>query len=195
MDRRDVLKAGALALSGSGCAALLNNPSAVGSLELQAFLTGLDAAMEKVASGSFLGKLFGKTDDPVIADRGQAAEALAKKTLRSLLMVGTLSELPPEQLAHPEVQKRLQNSMGEFDEAMFGTQATLENLTPADRTRITRALNEDPNLGMRVMGAVDAQAAEFGVSLQQRTRLRSVSTHVTQRLRLSTDLTVSEYVG
>lgn len=196
MDRRDVLKLGALAsVSGSGCAALLSNPAAVSSGELGGFLSALDDAMTSVTNGDFFARLMAPTEDPEIAARAKAGEELTKKTMRSLLLVGTLSELPPEQLAHESVQARLRDSMGEFDEAMFGMSSLLENLSPAERADISKALKDDPNLGMRVMGAVDQEAAAFGVSLKQRTKLRAISAQVTSRLRTSADLTATEYVG
>jgi len=196
MDRRDVLKLGALAsVSGSGCAALLGNPGAVSSGELGGFLSALDDAMASVTNGDFFARLMTPTEDPEITARAKAGEELTKKTMRSLLLVGTLSELPPEQLAHESVQARLRDSMGEFDDAMFGMSNLLENLSPAERVDISKALKDDPNLGMRVMGAVDQEAASFGVSLKQRTKLRAISAQVTSRLKSSADLTATEYVG
>lgn len=196
MDRRDVLKLGALAsVSGSGCAALLGNPAAVSSGELGGFLSALDDAMKGVATGDFFKKHMGETKDPELAERARRGEELTKKTMRSILLVGTLSELPPEQLAHASVQERLQRSMGEFDDAMFGMSSMLEKLTPTERADIGKALRDDPNLGMKLMGEVDSEAASFGVSFKQRTKLRAISTQVTSRLRNSTDLAVSEYVG
>lgn len=196
MDRRDVLKLGALAsVSGSGCAALLGNPGSVGSNELGGFLSALDDAMSSVATGDFFKKYMGTTSDPELAERARQGEELTKKTMRSLLLVGTLSELPQEQLAHESVQERLRNSMGEFDEAMFGMSSLLEKLSPTERADIGKALRDDPHLGMKLMGDVDSEAAAFGVSFKQRTRLRAISAQVTSRLRNSPDLLVSEYVG
>ncbi|MFT3711521.1 MAG: hypothetical protein QM817_28125 [Archangium sp.] len=199
MERRDLLKLGALAsVSGSSCAALLNNPGAVSAGELGGFLGALDEAMKGVATGDFFKKYVGNaaaSSDPELVERARKGEELTKKTMRSLLLVGTLSELPPEQLAHESVQERLRSSMGEFDEAMFGMSSLLENLSPTERADIGKALRDDPNLGMKLMGDVDQEAAAFGVSLKQRTKLRGAATQVTARLRNSTDLTVSEYVG
>jgi hypothetical protein len=199
MDRRDVLKLGALAsVSSSGCAALLNNPGAVTGTELGGFLGALDEAMKGVATGDFFKKYVGAnatTTDPELLERARKGEELTKKTMRSLLLVGTLSELPPEQLAHESVQERLRSSMGEFDEAMFGMSSMLENLSATQRADISKALRDDPNLGMRLMGDVDQEAAAFGVSLKQRTKLRGAAAQVTARLRNSTDFTINEYVG
>ncbi len=196
MDRRDVLKLGAVAtLGGSGCAGLLSNPSAVGASELDGFLSSLDGAMASISGGQFFDTFLPAQKSPALAARAEHGEALAKKTLRSLLLVGTLQELPPEHLAHEGVQQRLRESMGEFDDAMFGMTSMLEQLSPTDRAELSAALKEDPQLGMKVMSGVDEQAATFGVSLKQRTRLRALSTQACSRLRQSPDLLIAEYTG
>jgi len=196
MDRRDVLKLGAVAtLGGSSCAGLLSNPSAVGAAELDGFLASLDGAMASIGGGKFFDAFLPAQKSPELAARAEHGEALAKKTLRSLLLVGTLSELPPEHLGHEGVQQRLRESMGEFDDAMFGMTSLLEQLSPTDRAELSQALKEDPQLGMKVMSGVDQQAAEFGVSLKQRTKLRALSTHACTRLRQSPDLMIAEYTG
>ncbi len=196
MDRRDVLKLGAVAsLSGSGCATLLSNPASVGAGEMDGFLSSLDTALSSIGNGNFFDKFLPATQDTEVAARAKHGEELTKKTLRSLLLVGTLQELPRDQLAHEGVQQRLRDSMGEFDDAMFGMTAMLEGLSPTERAEVSKALRDDPQLGMRVMGAVDEEAASFGVSLKQRTRLRSLSSHTCARLRQSPELTLTEYTG
>lgn len=196
MDRRDVLKLGAVAsLGGSGCATLLSNPASVGAGEMDGFLSSLDTALEKIASGNFFDQFLPTNRDPELDARAKHGEELTKKTLRSLLLVGTLQELPTEHLAHEGVQKRLRESMGEFDDAMFGMSSLLEGLSPTERAEVSQALKNDPQLGMRVMGAVDQEAAAFGVSTQQRARLRTLSAHTCARLRQSPELTLTEYTG
>jgi hypothetical protein len=93
------------------------------------------------------------------------------------------------------VQQRLRNSMGEFDDAMFGMSSLLEGLSSTERSEISKALQENPTLGMKVMGAVDEEAAAFGVSMKQRSRLRAISSHTCSRLRQSPELTLTEYTG
>ena len=196
MDRRDVLKLGAVAsLSGSSCAGLLANPGSVGAGEMNGFLASLDTALDSIATGSFFEKFLPAKQSAEVNARAKHGEELTKKTLRSLLLVGTLQELPPEQLAHEGVQKRLRDSMGEFDDAMFGMTSLLEGLSPTERAQVSKALQDDPSLGMKVMGAVDDEAAAFGVSLKQRSRLRAISSHTCARLRQSPELTLTEYTG
>lgn len=196
MDRRDVLKLGAAAsLGGSGCASLLSNPAAVGAGEMDGFLASLDGALDSIGSRTSFDRFLPSARNAQLAARAKRGEELTRKTLRSLLLVGTLQELPPEQLAHEGVQQRLRTSMGEFDDAMFGMTSMLEGLSSTERADISRALREDPQLGMRVMGAVDEEAATFGVSMKVRTKLRGLSTHTCARLRQSPELMVTEYTG
>lgn len=196
MDRRDVLKLGAVAsLSGSSCAGLLANPGSVSAGEMNGFLSSLDTALDNIASGNFFEKFIPANQSPELDARAKHGEELTKKTLRSLLLVGTLQELPPEQLAHEGVQQRLRNSMGEFDDAMFGMTSLLEGLSSTERAQISKALQDNPTLGMKVMGAVDEEAASFGVSMKQRSRLRAISSHTCARLRQSPELTLTEYTG
>lgn len=197
MDRRDVLKLGAVAagVGGSGCATLLSNPGAVTGSDLPAFLGALDESMARIASGSFFDQHLPANRSPELTERARRAEDVAKKTLRSMLLVGTLRELPEEQVAHEGVQARLRDHMGEFDDALFGMNALLEELSADERENISKALRDEPTLGMKVMGAVDEQAAAFGVSMQQRAKLRAVSSQACSRLRQSPDLTLSEYTA
>ncbi len=197
MDRRELLKLGALAsVSGSSCAALLSNPGQVTAGDMDGFLAALDGALENLSSANLFEKLLqGKPQSPELSERAKKGEALTKKTMRSLLLVGTLQELPPEHMQHEGVQQRLRDSMGEFDDAMFGMTDVLEGMSSTERADVSAALRENPDLGMTIMGAVDEEAAAFGVSLKQRTRLRTISSHVCGRLRQSPELTMTEYTG
>jgi hypothetical protein len=197
MDRRDVLKLGAVAgVSGSGCVSLLSNPASVGAGEMEGFLASLDAGLSAVSStGTFFDAFLPKERSPELAARARHGEDLTRKTLRSLLLVGTLQELPPERMAHDGVQQRLRDSMGLFDDAMFGMSSVLEALSPTERADVSKALSDDPQLGMRILGSVDEEAARFGVSLKQRTRLRALSAHTCARLRQSPGLVITEYTG
>lgn len=196
MDRRDLLKFGALAgVSGSGCASLLHNPGALGASEMNDFLGALDGALAKVLQGRPFDAFFPTNPSPQLAARIRHGDELTRKTLRSLLMVGTVGELTPEQQAHEGVQQRLRGSMGEFDDAMFGMNELLEDAPAADRAVVSKALRDDPELGMRVMGTIDQEAATMGVSLKQRTKLRAIAAHACARLRQGPDVAIAEYTG
>ena len=196
MDRRDLLKFGALAgVSGSSCASLLSNPGSLGAGEMNDFLSALDGALAKVMHGRPFDALFPSSPNPELAARIRHGEELTRKTLRSLLMIGTVGELPLEQQAHDGVQQRLRGSMGEFDDAMFGMTELLENVSPTDRAAVSKALRDDPELGMRMMGTFDQEAAAMGVSFKQRTKLRALSAQAVSRLKQSPDAAIAEYTG
>ncbi len=195
MDRRDVLKLGVVAASTSGCATMVSAHPGMTDGDMGAFLSSLDANLDRLGNASILQRFFEGSKKPVTQTPDFARkEALARKTLRSLLLVGTLRELPEERMAHPGVQQRLRDSMGEFDSAMFGMTDLLETLTPTQRADIAGVLREDPDLGMKVMGAIDSEAASYGVAMEGRLKLRSLSAHATSRLKQSPDLVIEEYV-
>ncbi|MBL8911691.1 MAG: hypothetical protein JNM17_13450 [Archangium sp.] len=189
MERRDLLKAGAvLAVSGSGCATL----SATEGNSLASFLQTLDAALEAISTRPLFDafRIPGRPDlDVAVTSR----DALMRKTFRSLTLAGALGDLTPEERTHPEVARRVSASLGEIDDAMFGMTEVLENLTTTERAQVGKALRDDPQLGMRILGEVDREAASLGLSSGVRLRLRNASAQVTSRLRLSPDLTIGEY--
>lgn len=196
MERRDFLKWGSLtATTGAGCASLLNNPGALGETQLAEFLGQLDDALGRIAGISFVAQTLGGTVPAHLVERANDAEVLAKKTMRSLLLVGTLQELEPTHLAHAGVQQRLASFMGELDTSMTGMAGHLENMPKLERDKLSSALKADPSIAERVLSAVDGEAAEMGVSLKQRARLRAIGGHVVSRLRQSPALMMDEYIS
>jgi hypothetical protein len=163
---------------------------------MDGFLASIDSTMARLATEPILERFFEGAKRPVSeAPRYQEGQALARKTLRSLFLVGALRDLPEERMAHPGVQQRLRDSMGEFDEAVFGMTDLLDNLSQGERRGVSEALRKDPNLGMKLMGGLDAEAASWGVSMESRLRLRSVAAQATSRLKHAPDLFITEYVG
>jgi hypothetical protein len=186
---------GAVAVSGSGCATLAAAHPGMNDADLDGFLGSLDAVMGRLASEPILERYFaGREKDVAKAPRFEQGQDLARKTLRSLFLVGSLRELPEERLAHPGVQQRLRDSMAEFDEALFGMTDLLDGLTPTERGDVAKVLRDDPDLGMRLMGALDAEASAWGVSNEGRLKLRRVATQATTRLKQSPDAFITEYV-
>ncbi|MFO0596603.1 MAG: hypothetical protein U0228_14905 [Myxococcaceae bacterium] len=196
MDRRVLLK-GALglgAVGGSGCATLLSNPGAVTGSSLPDFLATLDAARDSLLTRP----IFPGLRDPQRPDHDaqvREREELVRKTFRSLVLVGSVQELPREQLAHPEVQRRLSESMGEFDDAMFGITKYLEDLPGDERAKLGQALRDDPDAGMQIAGDIDREAAALGVSMGVRHKLRGLSMHASSRLRQAPQLTLDDLTG
>lgn len=194
MDRRDVLKAGVVVgVSGTGCATL-GSASAGGDAGLTSLLSTLDAARTAISEKPLF-EAFRDPSRPDVDALVQSRAALARKTFRSLALAGAMGDLTPEQRNHPEVQRRVTDSLGEMDEAMFGMTEVLESLSASERSNVGKALREDPTLGMRILGELDQEAVTLGMSSSVRLRLRSAASQVSTRLRLSPDLAISEYTS
>ncbi len=197
MNRRDLLKLGAVATSAPGCATVLNAASVVPE-SLTSVFAKLDAQLLRLDGESSLSKLLGDTphaEKATAAPWFQEGDALARKTLKSFLIAGAFQSLTPEQWQQPLVTERLNASMADLDEAMLGMTAMLERLPQDNRKALGKALRDDPALGMRIMGAIDERAGEYGVSLDGRTKLRAASAQAVSRMRQSPDLIIAEVTG
>jgi hypothetical protein len=125
----------------------------------------------------------------------QQHQAIVRKTLRSLLLVGSFRDLPEEGRAHPGMQDRMWRSMTEMDEAMLGMANALDALTPTERADVGLALRADPDLGMRIVEALDREGAAQGVSTARRAHMRSIAVLACSRLKQSAPMFMDEYVG
>src|SRR5262245_12165538 len=114
MERRSLLQMGAAAgistVAGVGCGRA-GEPRMGGfdptrMPDMDAFLAQLDHGMEAIAKGAPLKDFF-----PARAEH----EKLVKKSLRSLLLVGSFRDLPEEARVHPGMQERMWGSMQEMD--------------------------------------------------------------------------------
>jgi hypothetical protein len=72
---------------------------------------------------------------------------------------------------------------------------TLGALTQAERAQITTALRERPELGDRVLAAIEAEAERAGVSPERRAHLVETGKHACFRLRQSTTGLIDEYTA
>ncbi len=206
MERREFLRAGAVAgagavsLGGAGCAGLgegLAPPLApMSGAEMDGFLARLDRSMTSISTGDPFSDLLPGSAVPAAdaADYAKGQEVL-RKTLRSLMLVGSFHDLPDEGRAHPGMQDRMWRSMGEMDDAMLGVTGALAGLTPTERADIGRALRDDPGLGMRIVEALDREAGALGVPMSRRLHLRAIAVEVSGRLRQSAPLLIDEYAG
>jgi hypothetical protein len=208
MDRRDFLRAGAVAggsmgLGALGCGAVLEGISAVpvpsvaelAALDMDGFLRNLDTSLGFIRSTSTLDSIVtkevqsGARKDP----RLQGSEELVRKTLRSMLLTGSFGDLPEAGRAHPGVQARLWNSLQEMDDAVLGMNKLLTSLTPTERADVTRLMRDDPTAAPRVLDALDDEAVKAGVNEKRRTHLREVGKHACFRMRQSTNLFIDDY--
>lgn len=208
MERRSFLKAGAVAggsvgLGALGCGAVLEGMSAVPvptvaelqALDMDGFLKRMDTSLGFIRSTSTLDGIVprevqdGARKDP----RFERSEDLVRKTLRSMLLVGSFGDLPEAGRVHPGVQARMWSSLQEMDEAVLGMNRMLTSLTPTERSDISRFMREDPTAAPRILGALDDEAVKAGVSDRRREHLREVGKHACFRMRQSTSLFVDEY--
>lgn len=205
MDRRHFLRAGGGGglLTLGGCAtqglqgALAGGASSLPAMteaEVQSFLQRLDEQMVGVQRRKPMAGLLllcrGKNNEDLA--RG---EELVRKSLRSLLLSGSFGDLPLEARAHPGVQGRMFDGMGELDEATMGMRDVLANVTPTERADMARALREDPDLAMSVVEAIDEEAGRLKVSGERRLHLRSLAAHVASRMKQSPGLFMDELVN
>lgn len=204
MERRDFLKVGVIGGAGTAAAGTLGCAGTTGAAaspiavmspeEMDRFLARLDGGLASLKNGnsSPITSMFPKLDatDP----KHQKQDKLVRKTLRSLLLVGSFNDLPEEGRAHPGMQARMWNGMGEMDEAMLGMTSELEALTPTERADIGLRMRKDSGLGMRIVEAIDEDAAKAGISMERRLHLRSIAVEACARMRQSTPLLIDEYV-
>lgn len=198
MNRRELLKLGVVATSAPGCATVLSAAAPVVPESLTALFAKLDAQLLRLDREPLLPSLLGDTpnrDKAQTAPWFQEGDALARKTLKAFLIAGTFQSLTPEQWQQPIATERLLGSMADLDEATLGMTAMLEGLSQNDRNSLGKSLRDDPALGMRIMGAIDERAGEYGVSLEGRTKLRAASAQAVSRMRQSPDLIIGEVTG
>lgn len=210
MERRGFLKAGAAAgLSGlatSGCAGVGAGEGSASPelpapdpLQMDLFLGRLDRAMAAIAEGNPLADLLSSASSasPQGPERNVRREQeLIRKSLRSLLLVGSFRDLPEPARAHAGMQDRMLRSLDEMDEAVFGMTELLENLTPAERVELRRRLHKEPDLPMRMAEELDQHAAALNLPAERRVHLRSMAVQIGGRLRnQAPDALIDEHVG
>ncbi|MBK8254260.1 MAG: twin-arginine translocation signal domain-containing protein [Polyangiaceae bacterium] len=208
MDRRNFLKAGAVAgggmgLSAVGCGAVMEGLAAVpvpsidelSALNMDGFLKSLDTSLGYLRSSSSLDALVSKdVQDLARKDpRFSKSEEVVRSTMRQLLLTGSFGDLPEVGRLHPGMQARMWSSVQEMDDAVGGMNKMLTSLTPTERADISRLLREDPTVTERVLQTLDEEGAKAGVNEKRRNHMREVGKHACFRLRQSTGLFIDEY--
>ena len=167
--------------------------------EMDRFLRHLDGVMARSRERAFLEPfrpLAEGPKEPVAQAAARRQEELFGKILRSLMMVGSFSDLPEQGQRHPGMQRRLRERAQEVDEALYGTLDLLGNLSPAERLDLTQAFREEPDLALRLGETLDAQAAHAGISMKRRLHLRRMITHLTWRIKhQGASAVVEDYVA
>ena len=165
-----------------GCGAVLEGMSAVPipslaelqSLDMDGFLKRLDTSLGFIQSSSTLDGIAPKdVQHRARAEpRFERSDELVRKTMRSLLLVGSFGDLPEEGRVHPGMQARLWNSMQEMDDSVLGMNRLLGSLTPTERADVGRLMREDVTASARILDALDDEAVKAGVTHRRREHLR-----------------------
>lgn len=200
MERRKFLELGALAgatATSQACAPSLpgttSSPS-LGDHELRRRLRFIDRIMGSVERAS--PRWLREHEPQPLSARDQIDARLTQSTIRSLLLTGSIGDLPVEERQHPEVVARLGQAAPEVDYALFGMMARLTMMPADEHDTIQRALRDDPDMVEQIGDCLDQDASDLGVPLRRRLHLRKLLRHVGWRLRRQTLSTVlDEYVG
>ncbi len=120
---------------------------------------------------------------PAGAELFATRSEVGRAALRTLYLTGAFMELEEHERLHPGVQARMARMQGEMDVAVQGMASYLEALTPADHRRLQRALQDDPDLGMRIGERLQEVAKEDGMGFARRVDLRLATADFTQRMK------------
>jgi hypothetical protein len=197
MDRRDLLRAGALSsasaatLATGGCAPPATG-AATGGLpfaggDLDAFLGRFDRGLADIQTSRFVAGFTESLGGAPIPEAKRAhveeRERDFREALSSLYLTQTFRDLPPEKQFHPEVQRRMLDNIHAIDASVFRTTDRLEQLGPREREAIRTTLKRHPDLSMRIAEVVDVQAAAAGITPDRRRDFRAMMTQAAFRLK------------
>ena len=186
MDRRELLKLGALAgvggltsAVGEGCLlpSLLSDTDPSAPPDMDAYLATIDRGIERI-----------ETRDPQAeglgyADRDSERDQLCRKSMKALFLTAMFSDLPPEGQAHPGMQDRMWKAVPDINEAVFGTVDLLRRQTPEHLGVLQTKLRGATNPGMLLADRVDRGASSCGLNGRRRVQTRTMFAHVDGRLR------------
>lgn len=212
MERRDFLRAGTLA----GAAPLFipseasADPGAPGGLkkipderltaaEMDAFLARLDHGMARVSTQAGALRIPRDPARPLLAadieDENRGKRHI-ETSMRSLLLAGSMHDLPLHGQVHPGMQRRLWDGLPEMDAAITGTQDLIAGMSAADRLDLGLRARKDPQFAMRIVEYVDGQAGVAGVSSRRRVHLRHLAGQIAWRMKhQSPSAVIEEYAG
>lgn len=187
MERREFLRLGAVGASGfvllgtASCARLPKlRPSltpAQDPADMDAYLARVDRGMERIAAWSPTAAFPGYGGDR------SSADALGRRSLRTMYMTAMFADLPESAQRHPGMQERIWTCMPEMDEATAGVEAFLARQSAEELRRLQQALRSPRNPAMEIFEAIDTQAAGCGVSSRRRLQTRMLITEANFRLR------------
>lgn len=200
MERRDVLKVGALGAAatavGSGCATVPHADTAPaggpdggpsGGLSSDEFLSLLDRQLGYIGHARFVDEFVtqasGRVRAPAVQQTVSESDDAFRRMLRTLVITQGFRDLSVETQVEPAVQTRMASHMDEVDATVFDVAERLAAIDAAQHARVQRALRDQPDLAMRIGEAVDAHAAAAGLSGARRRQLRMMMMQTAFRLK------------
>lgn len=162
----------------------------IGQTELGTFTMELDRAMDHISlsGGSNIGTLLGGTPTGDEVDFFRAS-------LRSLLLIGNFNDLPIKGQVHPWMQKRMIYSEPEVNYSVETSIGILKNMPEEDLELVREALNEDPDLGDRILESLDLDAGSVGINRARRRQMKVMGKRIVRRLRHSPEMFLGEYIN
>ena len=161
----------------------------ISQLEMENFISKMDLSMDRISfsGGNYLKNLFNQ--NPTDTEHN-----FFRSSLRTLLLIGNFGDLPIKGQAHPWMQNRLLYSAPEINYSVTSSIDILKNMSEESMDNISTALHDDPELGDRIMEALDIEAQAIGVSVVRRRQLRIMGKRINRRLKHSPEMLTSEYI-
>jgi hypothetical protein len=180
MDRRDFLRVSAAGASGvlvlgvSSCASLPKLPPGrspgLDPPDMDSYIARVDSGIETIAQWS------PASGFPDYSGDSAAADALGRKSLRTLYMTAMFADLSESAQRHPGMQTRMWDALPEMDEATAGMEEFLAAQSPEQLRRLQLALRTPQNPAMQILESLDRQATVCGVSRRRRIQTRVLMT-------------------
>lgn len=205
MNRRDVIKAGAIATAGAlapaaGCVTIQRTLGSLSGADGAAeFNKILDEQLAALAKPGLLQKLVVKHRKRPLSAKADAAiaeqDAMFRKMLSTLLVSQGFRDLPPETQVEPAVQDRMWTHIDQIGSSVFEISNMLSSLDPTTRATVRTKLKEDPELPMSIGEALHDSATKAGMSTRRKGQLRAMMSQSQFRLQHADPSTViDEYV-
>jgi hypothetical protein len=199
MERRDVLKAGAVGAAATAVGACATVPHAetapvggpsggpIGGLSGDEFLALLDRQLGYIGHARFVDEFVtgasGRARAPAVQQTVSESDDAFRRMLRTLVITQGFRDLSVETQVEPAVQTRMASHMDEVDATVFEVADRLAAIDAAQHARVQRALRDQPDLAMQIGEAVDAHAAAAGLSGARRRQLRMMMMQTAFRLK------------
>ncbi|MEI7818168.1 MAG: hypothetical protein WCI45_13355 [Desulfuromonadales bacterium] len=195
MKRRGFVKTGLITMAAGASSnlalgeILIPMSENISQIEMENFISKMDLAMDRISfsGGNYLKKLV-----PQITTG--AEQDFFRSSLRTLLLIGNFGDLPIKGQVHPWMQSRLLYSAPEINHSVTTSIDILKNISNESVEDIRTALSDDPELGDRIMEALDLEAQAIGVSSARRRQMRIMGKRINGRLKHSPEMLFSEYV-